>query len=252
MPRTGAPIRTGTGRSDRASRWKQLLVTVRDAIAALDVRLGREPPSTLTGSLESAPATRSRECCEACRTSLPTRPALGRTSGAWYCLRSGGVGARHASPAHVNSRLTWAAVCVGERSVAGDLIEVADCPRCGATMVTRHNRETGDAFLGCSRFPACKGTRSLESKAPQPRRSRLSGGGRPKSVPDYVELIVARRLRRDLTPLQGFAVQALVILVIAGGFWWLLTSGTFFRIIDPFIQWYAHTVFPQPPPSMTP
>jgi hypothetical protein len=132
--------------------------------------------------------------------------------------------------------------------VAGDSVGGTECPRCGATMVTRRNRETGDAFLGCSRFPACKGTRSLGA-APQvrrkPTRYRLSDGGRPKSLPDYVELIVARRLGRDLTPLQGFAVQALVILVIAGGFWWLLTSGTFFRIIDPFVQWYTHTVFPQ-------
>jgi ssDNA-binding Zn-finger/Zn-ribbon topoisomerase 1 len=114
-------------------------------------------------------------------------------------------------------------------------------------MVTRHNRETGDAFLGCTRFPDCKGTRSLGAAAPQLRRKpvryRLSAGGRPKSVPDYVELIVARRLGRDLTALQGFAVQALVILVIAGGFFWLLTSGTFIRIIDPIIQWYTHTVF---------
>jgi hypothetical protein len=68
--RTDDPIRTGTGPSVRASRWKQLLVTVHDALAALDVRLGREPASTLTGPFESAPATRSRDRCEACRTSL--------------------------------------------------------------------------------------------------------------------------------------------------------------------------------------
>src|SRR5712671_4141491 len=42
-PRTGDRNRTGTGPSDRASRWKQLLVTVHDAIAALDVRLRRNP-----------------------------------------------------------------------------------------------------------------------------------------------------------------------------------------------------------------
>lgn len=32
------------------------------------------------------------------------------------------------------------------------------CPRCGAAMVERRNRQTGAAFMGCSRFPACRGT----------------------------------------------------------------------------------------------
>ena len=34
------------------------------------------------------------------------------------------------------------------------------CPRCGAELVTRINRRTGEQFLGCSRFPKCKGARS--------------------------------------------------------------------------------------------
>jgi restriction system protein len=33
------------------------------------------------------------------------------------------------------------------------------CPRCAATMVARSNRKSGEKFLGCSRFPKCKGTR---------------------------------------------------------------------------------------------
>ncbi|MBU2981269.1 NERD domain-containing protein [Lentibacter algarum] len=33
------------------------------------------------------------------------------------------------------------------------------CPRCGAEMIKRTNRRTGDAFWGCSSFPKCKGTR---------------------------------------------------------------------------------------------
>lgn len=31
------------------------------------------------------------------------------------------------------------------------------CPRCGAALVERRNRRTGQSFLGCSRFPACRG-----------------------------------------------------------------------------------------------
>ena len=34
----------------------------------------------------------------------------------------------------------------------------AHCPRCNAALVERRNRRTGESFLGCSRFPACRGT----------------------------------------------------------------------------------------------
>lgn len=33
------------------------------------------------------------------------------------------------------------------------------CPRCGSSMAERTNKKTGDKFLGCSKFPGCKGTR---------------------------------------------------------------------------------------------
>ncbi|WP_170367822.1 nuclease-related domain-containing protein [Ruegeria arenilitoris] len=33
------------------------------------------------------------------------------------------------------------------------------CPRCGANMVERTNRRTGNAFWGCVEFPKCRGTR---------------------------------------------------------------------------------------------
>lgn len=35
------------------------------------------------------------------------------------------------------------------------------CPRCGGEMVERFNKSTGEPFLGCKRFPRCKGTRRL-------------------------------------------------------------------------------------------
>jgi len=37
--------------------------------------------------------------------------------------------------------------------------EAPNCPRCGSIMALRTARKTGDIFWGCSRFPACKGTR---------------------------------------------------------------------------------------------
>lgn len=33
------------------------------------------------------------------------------------------------------------------------------CPRCGSNMVSRTNKKTGEAFLGCSTFPKCRATR---------------------------------------------------------------------------------------------
>ena len=35
------------------------------------------------------------------------------------------------------------------------------CPRCGDAMVRRIRRSDGTPFLGCSRFPQCRGTRQL-------------------------------------------------------------------------------------------
>jgi hypothetical protein len=35
------------------------------------------------------------------------------------------------------------------------------CPVCGGVMVERLNRRTGERFLGCRRFPRCRGARSL-------------------------------------------------------------------------------------------
>jgi len=37
--------------------------------------------------------------------------------------------------------------------------DAPNCPRCGSIMAVRTARKTGDKFWGCSRFPACKGTR---------------------------------------------------------------------------------------------
>lgn len=35
------------------------------------------------------------------------------------------------------------------------------CPICTKQMVVRRNRTNGQAFLGCSAFPACRGTKAL-------------------------------------------------------------------------------------------
>ncbi|RED13915.1 nuclease-related domain-containing protein [Pontivivens insulae] len=37
------------------------------------------------------------------------------------------------------------------------------CPKCSARMVERTNKKTGQKFLGCSRFPKCRGVRQVAS-----------------------------------------------------------------------------------------
>ena len=39
--------------------------------------------------------------------------------------------------------------------------ELESCPRCGATLVERTNRQSGARFLACPKFPSCRGTRKL-------------------------------------------------------------------------------------------
>lgn len=37
------------------------------------------------------------------------------------------------------------------------------CPKCGASMVERKARQTGERFYGCSTFPRCRGTRQVQT-----------------------------------------------------------------------------------------
>jgi hypothetical protein len=47
----------------------------------------------------------------------------------------------------------------------------ADCPRCGAALVLRQNRQTGALFTGCSAYPSC-----AFSEPHDPRVQTLSTG----------------------------------------------------------------------------
>ncbi len=71
-------------------------------------------------------------------------------------------------------------------------------------MVQRRNRATGEAFLGCPRFPACRGTRPLEaSVGGPPVEARTWRPRRPARDAGWAEVGVSfleRRLLRPLTP----------------------------------------------------
>ncbi len=47
------------------------------------------------------------------------------------------------------------------RQMAERSLNPGACPLCGSVMAGRTNRSTGERFLGCSRYPQCKGTRPL-------------------------------------------------------------------------------------------
>lgn len=77
-------------------------------------------------------------------------------------------------------------------------------------------------------------------------------GGRPKGIGDYIELIVARVLGRNLTPIQGCIVQLVAIIIVVGSFWLLLSSGTFMQLVEPVARWYAEQALPHPTPTTLP
>ena len=48
-----------------------------------------------------------------------------------------------------------------KRQASRSAVDANICPRCGAEMVERTNRRSGEQFLGCRRYPRCRGTRPL-------------------------------------------------------------------------------------------
>jgi hypothetical protein len=120
-------------------------------------------------------------------------------------------------------------------------------------MVERHNRRDGTAFLGCTRFPDCRGTRPLAAAgAPGRPAPKLADGGRPKTWADDVELITARMLGRNLNLWQSFALRVVLIVVV---------FVLFINLIGPVSTWfgqYMADVFvqsmatPTPAPTLTP
>lgn len=125
-------------------------------------------------------------------------------------------------------------------------------------MVERANGQTGERFLGCTRFPGCRGTRpaapgaSAAAVASRPRYKLSAGGRYARNLPDVVELLVARAIGRNLTPIQGCIVQILAVVVFAALVYALFVSGLFMRIVDPFVQWYASQMQIGPAPTSAP
>jgi hypothetical protein len=73
------------------------------------------------------------------------------------------------------------------------LLTPQNCPRCGSTMVRRQRRSDGAVFLGCSRFPRCRGTRELAAAADAAARPAAASAYRPEhgQRPRYDRLVLA-------------------------------------------------------------
>ena len=48
-----------------------------------------------------------------------------------------------------------------KRQASSGEVDATACPRCSAVMIERTNLRSGERFMGCRRYPRCKGTRSL-------------------------------------------------------------------------------------------
>jgi len=62
---------------------------------------------------------------------------------------------------HPSLRLNFSDAHIVKRQATDGATTPKACPRCGGVMVERANRRTGQRFLGCKRYPQCKGTRSI-------------------------------------------------------------------------------------------
>ncbi len=79
-------------------------------------------------------------------------------------------------------------------------------------------------------------------------RIRLSAGGRPRGLLDGIELLVARRAGRTLSPFQGMLVQFATLAVVLALFLVFVESGAFAALAE----WFGRLLASQMLPALTP
>lgn len=119
------------------------------------------------------------------------------------------------------------------------------CPVCAAPMVRRSRRADGAAFLGCSRYPACRGTRDLaaadpsespnSSPPPPPAAPALSppgGSARAKFEDLEGKHIEAVNRRRPWILVRGVLIGGVgLALAVLGGTWGVLGASLVFLAV---------------------
>lgn len=57
-------------------------------------------------------------------------------------------------------------------TAVSDLADTFPCPECGGEMLLRTNRQNGDKFWGCKKYPECRGTRDSSGLSKEERRAQ--------------------------------------------------------------------------------
>lgn len=55
---------------------------------------------------------------------------------------------------------------------ASNRTDTFPCPECGSDMMLRTNRQNGDKFWGCKKYPECRGTRDSSGLSKEERRTQ--------------------------------------------------------------------------------
>ena len=77
------------------------------------------------------------------------------------------------------------------------------CPLCGNAMVLRHRRQDGLPFMGCSRFPGCRGVRQFALGKAPPAILPRGDGDRPIGFWDTPEYRAHQARQRQRRPDQS-------------------------------------------------
>jgi len=134
----------------------------------------------------------------------------------------------------------WGGDCrTGRCETRGVLSEPKGCPRCGSRMFARRNRQTGEAFFGCSRFPDCKGTR----RSTVARRPASGSAPAPTKVPRSYRSS-AQRLRHN-----GVLIRVVPTVVFLAVLWAAADSGLLATAINAWGQWAASQFHLAPTPA---
>jgi len=87
---------------------------------------------------------------------------------------------------------------------------MAACPECGSSMAVRYRRADGRPFLGCTRYPACRGTRGYSGGTRRPTSARGA------SASPLVRPSPSRPTTTQTSKLPGALVGLLLVAALVG------------------------------------